>query len=103
MYSVMSWFLWAAERPYFSESDGNALCCSNAQPFLSYDWYQFFFSVVLLEDSAPENGVETNQYSSVSPPASPVAQDEPFSTYFEDKVAIPDNVSQVRSHIRRFS
>ncbi|XP_031703506.1 natural resistance-associated macrophage protein 2-like isoform X3 [Anarrhichthys ocellatus] len=49
------------------------------------------------EDSPPENGVQTNQYSSISPPASPVAQDEPFSTYFEDKVAIPDNVSQVFS------
>ncbi|XP_031703423.1 natural resistance-associated macrophage protein 2-like isoform X2 [Anarrhichthys ocellatus] len=51
----------------------------------------------LKEDSPPENGVQTNQYSSISPPASPVAQDEPFSTYFEDKVAIPDNVSQVFS------
>ncbi|XP_075966606.1 natural resistance-associated macrophage protein 2-like [Anarhichas minor] len=49
------------------------------------------------EDAPPENGVQTNQYSSISPPASPVAQDEPFSTYFEDKVAIPDNVSQVFS------
>ncbi|KAI4827622.1 hypothetical protein KUCAC02_031006 [Chaenocephalus aceratus] len=52
----------------------------------------------LLEDDSPqENGAETNQYSSVSPPSSPVAQDEPFSTYFEDKVAIPDNVSQMFS------
>ncbi|XP_033994719.1 natural resistance-associated macrophage protein 2-like isoform X2 [Trematomus bernacchii] len=50
-----------------------------------------------LKDSPQENGAETNQYSSVSPPSSPVAQDEPFSTYFEDKVAIPDNVSQVFS------
>ncbi|KAM8917823.1 natural resistance-associated macrophage protein 2-like isoform 1-T3 [Spinachia spinachia] len=52
---------------------------------------------LLEEDSAPENGVEGNQHSSLSPPASPVAQDEPFSTYFEDKVAIPDHVSQVFS------
>ncbi|KAL3058401.1 hypothetical protein OYC64_010547 [Pagothenia borchgrevinki] len=52
---------------------------------------------LLEEDSPQENGAETNQYSSVSPPSSPVAQDEPFSTYFEDKVAIPDNVSQVFS------
>ncbi|KAF1391493.1 hypothetical protein PFLUV_G00042700 [Perca fluviatilis] len=51
----------------------------------------------LLEDSSQEDGVQTNQYSSISPPASPVAQDEPFSTYFEDKVAIPENVSQVFS------
>ncbi|XP_031178485.1 natural resistance-associated macrophage protein 2-like isoform X3 [Sander lucioperca] len=51
----------------------------------------------LLEDSPQEDGVQTNQYSSISPPASPVAQDEPFSTYFEDKVAIPENVSQVFS------
>uniref|UniRef100_A0A8C9XGM3 Solute carrier family 11 member 2 n=1 Tax=Sander lucioperca TaxID=283035 RepID=A0A8C9XGM3_SANLU len=47
--------------------------------------------------SPQEDGVQTNQYSSISPPASPVAQDEPFSTYFEDKVAIPENVSQVFS------
>ncbi|XP_034054345.1 natural resistance-associated macrophage protein 2-like isoform X3 [Gymnodraco acuticeps] len=52
---------------------------------------------LLEEDSPQENGAETNQYSSVSPPSSPVAQDEPFSTYFEDKVAIPDNVSQMFS------
>ncbi|XP_068576220.1 natural resistance-associated macrophage protein 2 isoform X3 [Cebidichthys violaceus] len=52
---------------------------------------------LLEEDSPQENGVQSNQYSSISPPASPVAQDEPFSTYFEDKVAIPDNVSQVFS------
>uniref|UniRef100_A0A8C4DPJ0 Solute carrier family 11 member 2 n=1 Tax=Dicentrarchus labrax TaxID=13489 RepID=A0A8C4DPJ0_DICLA len=45
-----------------------------------------------LEDSPQDNGVQTNQYSSISPPASPVAQEEPFSTYFEDKVAIPENL-----------
>ncbi|XP_044034024.1 natural resistance-associated macrophage protein 2-like isoform X1 [Siniperca chuatsi] len=50
-----------------------------------------------LKDSPQENGVQTNQYSSISPPASPVAQDEPFSTYFEDKVAIPENGNQVFS------
>ncbi|XP_029287361.1 natural resistance-associated macrophage protein 2-like isoform X2 [Cottoperca gobio] len=49
-----------------------------------------------LKDSPDEN-VQTNQYSSISPPASPEAQDEPFSTYFEDKVAIPEDVSQVFS------
>lgn len=60
----------------------------------------FFFFVVLLEDSPQENGARTNQYSSVSPPESPVEQEEPFSTYFEERVAIPENVSQVltRSH-----
>ncbi|XP_070814941.1 natural resistance-associated macrophage protein 2-like isoform X2 [Chaetodon trifascialis] len=50
-----------------------------------------------LKDSPQENGVQTNQYSSISPPASPVAQDEPFSTYFEEKVAIPESVNQVFS------
>ncbi|XP_036957260.1 natural resistance-associated macrophage protein 2-like isoform X2 [Acanthopagrus latus] len=50
-----------------------------------------------LKDSPQDNGVQTNQYSSISPPASPVAQEEPFSTYFEDKVHIPENVSQVFS------
>ncbi|XP_028430943.1 natural resistance-associated macrophage protein 2-like [Perca flavescens] len=50
-----------------------------------------------LKDSPQWDGVQTNQYSSISPPVSPVAQDEPFSTYFEDKVAIPENVSQVFS------
>ncbi|XP_073324674.1 natural resistance-associated macrophage protein 2-like isoform X1 [Pagrus major] len=52
---------------------------------------------LLEEDSPQDNGVQTNQYSSISPPASPVAQDEPFSTYFEEKVHIPENVSQVFS------
>ncbi|XP_049895433.1 natural resistance-associated macrophage protein 2-like isoform X1 [Epinephelus moara] len=52
---------------------------------------------LLEEDSPQENGVQTNQYSSISPPASPVAQDEPFSTYFEEKVPIPENVNQVFS------
>ncbi|KAM3621155.1 uncharacterized protein V6R79_006997 [Siganus canaliculatus] len=50
-----------------------------------------------LKDSPQDNGVQTNQYSSISPPVSPVAQEEPFSTYFEDKVAIPENVNQVFS------
>ncbi|XP_076612079.1 natural resistance-associated macrophage protein 2-like isoform X2 [Chaetodon auriga] len=50
-----------------------------------------------LKDSPQENGVQTNQYSSISPPASPVAQDEPFSTYFEEKVAIPESVNQAFS------
>ncbi|XP_045885275.1 natural resistance-associated macrophage protein 2-like isoform X1 [Micropterus dolomieu] len=52
---------------------------------------------LLEEDSAQENGVQTNQYSAISPPSSPVAQDEPFSTYFEDKVAIPETGNQIFS------
>ncbi|XP_029287362.1 natural resistance-associated macrophage protein 2-like isoform X3 [Cottoperca gobio] len=51
----------------------------------------------LVEEDSPDENVQTNQYSSISPPASPEAQDEPFSTYFEDKVAIPEDVSQVFS------
>ncbi|XP_053171793.1 natural resistance-associated macrophage protein 2-like isoform X2 [Scomber japonicus] len=52
----------------------------------------------LEEDSPQDSGViQTNQYSSISPPASPVADEEPFSTYFEDKVPIPEDVSQVFS------
>ncbi|KAE8298733.1 Natural resistance-associated macrophage protein 2 [Larimichthys crocea] len=48
-----------------------------------------------LKDSPQDNGVQTNQYSAISPPASPDTQDEPFSTYFEEKVAIPSDVSQL--------
>ncbi|XP_067361906.1 natural resistance-associated macrophage protein 2-like isoform X2 [Channa argus] len=47
-----------------------------------------------LKDSPEENGVHTNQYSSISPPASPEAQENAFSTYFEDKVPIPESVNQ---------
>ncbi|XP_061840762.1 natural resistance-associated macrophage protein 2 isoform X1 [Nerophis lumbriciformis] len=50
------------------------------------------------EDSRHDNGdIQTNHYSSISPPSSPVDTEEPFSTYFEEKVAIPDNVNQVFS------
>ncbi|XP_075880578.1 natural resistance-associated macrophage protein 2-like [Nelusetta ayraudi] len=49
------------------------------------------------EDPPQENGAQPNQYSSISPPASPVDREEPFSTYFEEKVAIPSDVSQVFS------
>lgn len=61
-----------------------------------------FLSVVLIEDPPQENGAQPNQYSSISPPASPVDREEPFSTYFEEKVAIPSDVSQVpcSSHSR---
>ncbi|XP_077384819.1 natural resistance-associated macrophage protein 2-like isoform X1 [Festucalex cinctus] len=53
---------------------------------------------LLQEDSPYDNGdTETNQYSSITPPASPADIDEPFSTYFEEKVAIPEDVNQVFS------
>uniref|UniRef100_A0A672ZM51 Solute carrier family 11 member 2 n=1 Tax=Sphaeramia orbicularis TaxID=375764 RepID=A0A672ZM51_9TELE len=49
-------------------------------------------------DASQENGIiQPTQYSSISPPASPVEQDEPFSTYFEEKVHIPENGNQVFS------
>ncbi|KAM7401936.1 hypothetical protein PAMP_017213 [Pampus punctatissimus] len=52
----------------------------------------------MLDDSHQDSRViQTNQYSSISPPASPEAQEDPFSTYFEEKVPIPENVSQVFS------
>ncbi|XP_028261425.1 natural resistance-associated macrophage protein 2-like isoform X1 [Parambassis ranga] len=52
---------------------------------------------LLEEGCSQENGVQTNPYSSISPPASPLDQDEPFSTYFEDRVPIPEDVNQVFS------
>ncbi|XP_061920226.1 natural resistance-associated macrophage protein 2-like isoform X2 [Entelurus aequoreus] len=51
-----------------------------------------------LQDSRHDNGdIQTNHYSSISPPSSPVDTEEPLSTYFEEKVAIPENVNQVFS------
>uniref|UniRef100_A0A8C6LJS6 Solute carrier family 11 member 2 n=1 Tax=Nothobranchius furzeri TaxID=105023 RepID=A0A8C6LJS6_NOTFU len=47
------------------------------------------------EDPQQENGVHTNHYSSISPPSSPVVQEEPFSTYFEEKVHIPESPNQL--------
>ncbi|KAM4613397.1 natural resistance-associated macrophage protein 2-like [Polymixia lowei] len=53
---------------------------------------------LLEEDSSQEKGlIQSTRYSSISPPASPVAQEEPFSTYFEEKVPIPGDVSQIFS------
>ncbi|KAF0035075.1 hypothetical protein F2P81_012833 [Scophthalmus maximus] len=52
---------------------------------------------IVEEDSPPDNGVQTSQYNSISPPASPVADEEPFSTYFEDKVPIPESENQIFS------
>uniref|UniRef100_A0A7N8WPD1 Natural resistance-associated macrophage protein 2-like n=1 Tax=Mastacembelus armatus TaxID=205130 RepID=A0A7N8WPD1_9TELE len=57
----------------------------------------YLFSVDLLDDSSQDNGVQTNQYSSIAPAASPVAQEDPFTTYFEEKVPIPENVNQIFS------
>lgn len=51
--------------------------------------------MVLSEDSPQENGVQTNPYSSISPADSPVAEDDDFSTYFEEKVPIPESGNQV--------
>uniref|UniRef100_A0A3P9L4A2 Solute carrier family 11 member 2 n=1 Tax=Oryzias latipes TaxID=8090 RepID=A0A3P9L4A2_ORYLA len=49
-----------------------------------------------LEDRQ-ENGVQTNHYSSIPPSTSPEDQDEAFSTYFEQKVHIPDTGNQIFS------
>uniref|UniRef100_A0A3Q3JZS7 Solute carrier family 11 member 2 n=1 Tax=Monopterus albus TaxID=43700 RepID=A0A3Q3JZS7_MONAL len=53
--------------------------------------------VDLLVSPPEENGVHTNKFSAISPPASPVAENDEFSTYFEDKVPIPEDVNQVFS------
>uniref|UniRef100_H3CNP7 Solute carrier family 11 member 2 n=1 Tax=Tetraodon nigroviridis TaxID=99883 RepID=H3CNP7_TETNG len=52
---------------------------------------------LLNEDAPQENGVQTNQYSSISPPGSPAGPEEPFPPYFEEKVSIPENTSEVFS------
>ncbi|XP_034143368.1 natural resistance-associated macrophage protein 2 isoform X2 [Esox lucius] len=58
---------------------------------------------VLEEESPQANGDIQNtqgQYRSISPPASPVAgtlDDEQFSTYFEEKIPIPDDVTKIFS------
>lgn len=67
-------------------------------------WMHFVFLLCvyyIIEDAPQENGVQTNQYSSISPSGSPAGQEEPFSTYFEEKVPIPVNASEVgnSSHI----
>uniref|UniRef100_A0A4W5LMW6 Solute carrier family 11 member 2 n=1 Tax=Hucho hucho TaxID=62062 RepID=A0A4W5LMW6_9TELE len=57
----------------------------------------------LLEEPPQENGViqsTQDQHSSISPPTSTVSgapDDEPFSTYFEEKVPIPVDVTQMFS------
>ncbi|XP_030634602.1 natural resistance-associated macrophage protein 2 isoform X2 [Chanos chanos] len=55
---------------------------------------------LLEEDSPVQNGVTQSSpthYSSISPPTSPVAQEDAFSTYFEEKVPVPDDVNQIFS------
>ncbi|XP_035633940.1 natural resistance-associated macrophage protein 2-like isoform X1 [Oncorhynchus keta] len=55
------------------------------------------------EEPPQENGViqtTQDQHSSISPPSSTVSgapDDEPFSTYFEEKVPIPEDVTQMFS------
>ncbi|KAG9353443.1 hypothetical protein JZ751_018039 [Albula glossodonta] len=58
---------------------------------------------LLEEENHQENGViqTTNTYSSISPPASPVSDEEPFSTYFEEKVPIPEDHSQMGFSFRK--
>uniref|UniRef100_UPI0037E7091A natural resistance-associated macrophage protein 2-like isoform X2 n=1 Tax=Semicossyphus pulcher TaxID=241346 RepID=UPI0037E7091A len=52
----------------------------------------------LLEEDPPQDNVRTNKYSSISPPASPEDQDNALSTtYFEERVPIPENIDQVFS------
>ncbi|XP_034022750.1 natural resistance-associated macrophage protein 2-like isoform X2 [Thalassophryne amazonica] len=51
-----------------------------------------------LKGSPQENGaIQTRQYSAIAPSESPTAQDEVFTTYFEEKVPIPEDVNQVFS------
>lgn len=55
-----------------------------------------FLPLVASEDIPEENGVASvGQYSSISPPGSPTNQEEPFATYFEEKVAVPEEANQV--------
>ncbi|XP_036007893.1 natural resistance-associated macrophage protein 2 isoform X2 [Fundulus heteroclitus] len=50
-----------------------------------------------LHDSRQDNGVQSSRYSAISPPASPEDQEEPFSTYFEERVPIPESPNQIFS------
>lgn len=80
--------------------------------YIVFTFFSFYLSVFLclslsvclspVEDSPQENGIIQTQYSAISPPASPKVQDEPFSTYFEEKVPIPDDATQVRTDTGRF-
>uniref|UniRef100_A0AAY5KCF6 Solute carrier family 11 member 2 n=1 Tax=Esox lucius TaxID=8010 RepID=A0AAY5KCF6_ESOLU len=62
-----------------------------------------FSALPFSEESPQANGDIQNtqgQYRSISPPASPVAgtlDDEQFSTYFEEKIPIPDDVTKIFS------
>uniref|UniRef100_A0A146R384 Natural resistance-associated macrophage protein 1 n=1 Tax=Fundulus heteroclitus TaxID=8078 RepID=A0A146R384_FUNHE len=52
---------------------------------------------LLEDDSRQDNGVQSSRYSAISPPASPEDQEEPFSTYFEERVPIPESPNQIFS------
>uniref|UniRef100_A0AAY4D4B3 Solute carrier family 11 member 2 n=1 Tax=Denticeps clupeoides TaxID=299321 RepID=A0AAY4D4B3_9TELE len=75
------------------------LCASHFNSFLYFSVLFHILSLPLsLEDPPQENGaIQTNQYSAISPPGSPDAQEEPFSTYFEEKIPVPDDVTQIFS------
>ncbi|XP_051528270.1 natural resistance-associated macrophage protein 2 isoform X1 [Myxocyprinus asiaticus] len=51
----------------------------------------------LLEESPPQQNGATQASPDLYSPASPVLQDEPISTYFEEKVPIPDDVTKMFS------
>ncbi|XP_035242767.1 natural resistance-associated macrophage protein 2 isoform X1 [Anguilla anguilla] len=55
----------------------------------------------LKENHQENDQITSAQYSSISPPASPVSEEEPFSTYFEEKVRIPEDVSQFGFSFRK--
>uniref|UniRef100_A0A3Q2CGQ7 Solute carrier family 11 member 2 n=1 Tax=Cyprinodon variegatus TaxID=28743 RepID=A0A3Q2CGQ7_CYPVA len=46
---------------------------------------------LLEDDSQQENGDQSSHYGAISPQASSEVQEEPLSTYFEDKVPIPES------------
>lgn len=51
------------------------------------------------DDYSQENGPQSSQ--SISPPASPVAEEGPFETYFEEKVPVPHTTSKVLTQCYR--
>uniref|UniRef100_A0A8C9VH95 Solute carrier family 11 member 2 n=1 Tax=Scleropages formosus TaxID=113540 RepID=A0A8C9VH95_SCLFO len=66
----------------------------------------FSFSVVvcLTAEEAHENGIiptSSPQYSSVSPTYPPLSEEEPFSTYFEEKVPIPEGGDEMGFSFRK--
>ncbi|CAJ1051729.1 natural resistance-associated macrophage protein 2-like isoform X1 [Xyrichtys novacula] len=52
----------------------------------------------LIEEDSPQENASANKYSSISPPASPEDQvDNISTTYFEEKVPVPEYIGQVFS------